>query len=193
MQKAAESQPSSMVSLIGADEEKARLLCEKASDGEVLVPANINCPGQIVISGTKAACDRAMSLSDELGCRAVALKVAGAFHSPLMCEAADELGKVLADTPINKPRIGVLSNVTADYHTEPDKIRELLKEQVTSPVRWQASIERWLSEGFDNFVEVGPNRVLTGMMRKIARKTPAVSIGTAEAVESYTFRQHQPT
>ncbi len=187
MQAAAEANPSSMVSLIGADEAKAEELCQKAAQGEVLVPANLNCPGQVVISGAKGACARAVELADEVGCRAVALKVAGAFHSPLMQSAADELGQVLASTTINEPRIPVLSNVTSDYHSSPDSIRELLQKQVTSPVRWQASVERLLGEGYDRFVEAGPGRVLTGMMRKIDRKAPTANVGTVDQVGAFEF------
>jgi [acyl-carrier-protein] S-malonyltransferase len=140
-----------------------------------------------VISGGRAACERAVNLAGDVGCRAVQLKVAGAFHSPLMQSAADELGRVLATVEIKPPRIPVLSNVTGEYHRDPESIRRLLCEQVTKPVRWQAGMERMLADGFTSFIEVGPNRVLTGMMRKIQRKAEAISVGTLEAVKKREY------
>ncbi len=183
MQEAALASPSGMVSLIGADEDKAADLCEMAAAGEVLAPANLNCPGQVVISGSKGACQRALDMAEEVGCRAVPLKVAGAFHSPLMQSAADAMRDVLARTEIRPPRLPVLSNVSGDYHGDPESIRRVLEQQVTRPVRWQACVERLIADGFDRMVEVGPNRVLTGLMRKIDRKVKAISIGTAADVE----------
>ncbi len=182
MQEAAEAHDSGMVSLIGADEAKAQALCEQAAEGDVLVPANLNCPGQVVVSGSSAACNRALTVAETLGMRAVPLKVAGAFHSPLMQAAADQLGEVLAATEIRPPEIPVLSNVTAEPHGDPDSIRGLLRRQVTSPVRWQACVKRMLADGCDQFLEIGPNRVLTGMMRKIARKAKAASINSQESI-----------
>jgi [acyl-carrier-protein] S-malonyltransferase len=184
MQQAAESSPSGMVSLIGADESKAQALCAAAAEGEVLVPANYNCPGQIVLSGSKGACERAASRAEEFGCKAVPLKVAGAFHSPLMQPAADGLARTLAETQIHAPRVAVLSNVTTQPHADPASIRRLLTEQLTQPVRWHACMERLLQDGFDTFVEVGPNRVLAGLMRKIDRKARTINVGTLEAVRA---------
>ncbi|MCB9851074.1 MAG: ACP S-malonyltransferase [Phycisphaerales bacterium] len=183
MQEAADAFPGGMVSLIGADEEKAQALCAQVSQGEAIVPANLNCPGQVVVSGTSDACLRAAEQAEEFGLRAVPLKVAGAFHSPLMQPAADRLGEVLADTKINAPRIPVMSNVTGKPHAGPDEIRELLQKQVTHAVRWQSCVEQLLADGVSRFVEVGPNRVLTGMMRKIDRKATAISISTQESIE----------
>jgi len=183
MQEAADASAGGMVSLIGADEAQATELCAKAAEGEPLVPANLNCPGQIVISGSAAACARATTLAEEFRLRAVPLKVAGAFHSPLMQPAADRLGEVLAKTEIRAPRIPVISNVTAQAHGAPDSIRELLQKQVTSAVRWQACVEHLQAQGCNRFVEVGPNRVLTGLMRKIDRKATTVCINSQEAIE----------
>lgn len=183
MQQAAEASAGGMVSLIGADEAQAKELCEKAAAGEPLVPANLNCPGQIVISGAATACARATALAEELRFRAVPLKVAGAFHSPLMQPAADRLADVLAKTEIKPPRIPVMSNVTGKPHGDPDSIRTLLQQQVTSAVRWQTCVEYLLAQGYDRFVEVGPNRVLTGLMRKIDRKARIVCINSQEAIQ----------
>lgn len=144
MQDAATATPSGMVALIGADEAQANQVCDEArgGEGDVLVPANFNAPGQIVISGTKAACERAVEVAAKLGLRATPLAVAGAFHSPIMQPAADRLAEALARTPIKPPRCPVISNVTAKPHapengvTMEDSIRRRLVEQLTAPVRW---------------------------------------------------------
>lgn len=182
MQQAAVASPSSMVSLIGADETKANEICDRARGDDVLAPANFNCPGQIVIAGSKAACERAVSVAEECSCRAVALAVAGAFHSPFMQSAADGLDPVLKDTPFVAPEIPVISNVNADYHTQPDQIRNALKQQVTQPVLWQRCVERMIDDGVEAFVEIGPGRVLTGLMRKINRKMPTKNISSFDAI-----------
>ena len=184
MQEAALASPSGMVSLIGGDEEAAVRLCAQASQGEVLSPANFNCPGQIVISGAKSACARAVEMAGEFGCRALPLKVSGAFHSALMQRAADRLGEVLRETPIRTPRIPVIANVTSEPHTDPDGVRRLLQDQVVRPVRWQESMHKLIAEGVETFFEVGPGRVLTGLMKKINRKVPTVNVSTTEHVES---------
>ena len=176
MQQASDANPSGMVSLIGADEETARTLCEKASQGEVLAPANFNCPGQIVISGARGACGRALELAEQCGCRAAALKVAGAFHSALMASAADGLATALSTVTINPPRIPVLANVDAAPHGDPDAIRDALVRQLTHPVLWQRSMERLIDDGFSRFVEVGAGRVLKGLMRKIDRRAEVVNV-----------------
>lgn len=176
MQQAALASPSGMLSLVGADESVARTLCDRAREGDVLAPANFNCPGQIVISGSRAAVERAQRLSEEVGCRAVALPVAGAFHSPLMEPAAAELAKVLADVEVRTPRIPVIANVDGDYHRDPPTIRDSLRRQVTHPVLWQRCIERLQADGVNQFVEVGPGRVLTGLLRKIDRRAAGVSV-----------------
>ena len=184
MQAAAVAQPSGMVSLVGADEKTAEALCAKARERDVLAPANFNCPGQIVIAGSKRACERAVSLADEFGCRAVPLAVAGAFHTPLMASAAEGLGPVLERTKFTTPRIPVVANVNAGYHGDVDSIRASLREQVTHPVLWQRCIERMIADGCDRFVEIGPGRVLTGLMRKINRSIAALNVATAESIAS---------
>jgi [acyl-carrier-protein] S-malonyltransferase len=184
MQQAALASPSGMVSLIGADQAAAVELCAQASQGEVLSPANFNCPGQIVISGTQGACARAVELAEKLGFRALPLKVSGAFHSALMQSAADRLGEVLRNTTVRPPRLPVLANVTAEPHTDPDAIRRLLQNQVVQPVRWQESMERLIAQGIELFCEVGPGRVLTGLMKKINRKVPTVNVSSAGDLEA---------
>ena len=184
MQEASEASPSGMVSLVGADEAVALALCERAAQGQILAPANFNCPGQVAISGAAEACRRAVELASEVGCRAVPLKVAGAFHSPFMEPAGEKLGEALAETPITRPLVPVLANVNADYHGDAATIRGWLQQQVTHPVLWAKSIERLISEGYDRFVEVGPGRVLTGLMRKINRQVKAVNVSVVQAIEA---------
>lgn len=185
MQDAAVATPSGMVALIGADEAQAAGVCEQARGGEVLVCANFNAPGQVVVSGSKAACDRAVTVAGEMGLRATALAVAGAFHSPLMAPAAERLGEALAATSIVEPGCVVMSNVTGEPHgaagagSMTDSIRQRLVEQLTSPVRWSACGE-WLigntqDGGGSEFVELSPGRTLGGLMRRIDRGTKVAS------------------
>lgn len=183
MQAASEAVSSGMVSIMGLSELEINKFCEEAAQDEILTPANFNCPGQIVISGAKAACDRALGLADKCGARAVPLTVAGAFHSALMAPAVEGLRTALAAANITKGRIGVVSNVSADYHAEPDTVRDLLREQVAKPIRWQASMERLIADGVDLFVEVGPGRTLTGLMRKIDRSITVKNFSKADALE----------
>lgn len=178
MQAASQSPPSGMVSIMGLESPAVDQLCEKAATAGVIQPANYNCPGQIVVSGEKAACEMIGRLVEEAGGRAIPLKVAGAFHSPLMQPAADGLAGVLAETPFAAPRFPVIANVNCEVHQNGDTIRRWLTEQLTKPVRWQASMERLIAEGAERFVEIGPGRVLTGLLRKIARKTPVVNFST---------------
>ncbi len=186
MQQAAAASPSGMVSLVGAEESAARTLCDRARGGEVLSPANFNCPGQIVIAGSRSACERAVALAGEFQCRAVPLAVAGAFHSPLMQSAADGLSSVLEETRFAAPRMKVIANVDAQYHVSPASIRDSLRRQVTQPVLWQRCIERMFQDGVEQFIEIGPGRVLTGLMRKINRQVSTTNVSTAESIASAT-------
>lgn len=173
MQEAAQASPSSMVALIGADEEKANAVCDNARESDILVAANFNAPGQVVISGSVSACDRAESVAQEMGLRATRLPVAGAFHSPYMQPAADRLAEALAATQINPPSCVVMSNVTAKPHeSDADSIRQRLVEQLTSPVRWAACCEFLIANNADaQFHELAPGKSLSGMMRRIDRST----------------------
>ncbi len=173
MQEAAQAADSSMVALIGADEEKANAVCDQAREGDILVAANFNAPGQVVISGSSAACDRAETVASEMGMRATRLSVAGAFHSPFMGSAGDQLAEALAATQINPPTCTVMSNVTALPHeSDPDEIRMRLVDQLTSPVRWAACCEHLIANHPDaEFHELAPGKTLGGMMRRIDRGT----------------------
>jgi len=170
MQEAAEASQGGMVALIGAEESQAQALCEEARGGEVLVPANFNAPGQIVISGSSGACERSLQVAEKMGLRATPLKVAGAFHSPLMQPAAERLSQALEEATWRTPRVPVVSNVTARPHeADAASIRGLLVSQLTHPVRWAESMA-WLTEQVSGrYVEVAPNKVLAGLMRRINR------------------------
>lgn len=175
MQDAANLTPSGMVSLLGLEPAAIEQLCNDARQpGEVLQIANYLCPGNIVVSGHKAACERVAELAVKAGAmKAIPLAVAGAFHTPLMQPAVERLTKVLAGVTLRSPRIPYVSNVDAAVHTEPEEIRQLLVQQVCSPVRWEDS-QRWmLAQGVTTFYEVGPGRVLRGLLKRIDRKVGA--------------------
>lgn len=184
MQAAAVASCGGMVSLVGGDEETARKICEEASQGEVLGAANFNCPGQVVIAGSQSACERAVVAAEAEGCRAIPLAVAGAFHSPFMESAAAGLVSVLAGAMFIAPRIPVISNVNADYHGDADSIRAALCKQVTQPVLWQKCVERLIADGVSELVEIGPGRVLTGLMRRIDRRQTIINVSKAESLSS---------
>ena len=184
MQAAADSSQGSMVSILGLDEEKVRQLCAKAADGELLVPANFNCPGQIVLSGTKSACERAEKLAADFGAiKAVVLRVAGAFHSTMMSPAAESLKQALAQTNIATPEIKVIANISAQYYTSGDQIREGLTKQLIQSILWQNCMEKLLADGVEIFYEIGPGRVLTGLMRKINRRANIINISGGESLK----------
>jgi [acyl-carrier-protein] S-malonyltransferase len=172
MQAAADAQPSGMVSILGLTEEQVSRVCDEVRGaGEVLQIANHLCPGNIAVSGDTAACQRVADAAVAAGAmRTVPLAVAGAFHTALMQPAVERLAAALADVPMKMGRIPVISNVDGRPHLEPEEMRQLLVKQVVSPVRWEASMRFLVDEGFDTFYEVGPGRVLRGLMKRIHRK-----------------------
>lgn len=175
MQDAAEASDGGMVALIGADEAQAQAVCDEGAQGEVLVCANFNAPGQIVLSGHASACERATSVAEKMGLRATRLEVAGAFHSPLMEPAADRLREALEKVELREPGCPVVSNVTAAPHESVQSIRERLVEQLVRPVRWDQSC-RWLIENTPSPMhELAPGKVLSGLMRRIDRSVKVVN------------------
>lgn len=173
MQKACELKPSTMAAIIGLPDEKVEEVL-KSVDG-VVVCANYNCPGQIVISGEEPAIDEACKLLSEAGARrALKLKVGGAFHSPLMEPARAELAAAIEKTEFHTPVCPVYQNVDAKPHTDPAEIKANLVAQLTSPVRWTASVQQMVADGADEFTELGPGKVLQGLVSKID-KTVAVA------------------
>jgi len=170
MQDASDATPSGMVSIIGKELSEVEAICDTNRGDGVLQVANILCPGNIVISGSLEACERVAEQAAAERFNAIPLAVAGAFHTPLMKPADEILKKALAETPMNPPRIPVISNVDAESHSEVDAIRSILVRQILNPVLWEKSIRILLDEGFDTFYEVGPGRVLRGLMKRIDRK-----------------------
>ena len=173
-----------MAAVLGLDAAIIEKVCEDTI-GEVFV-ANYNCPGQIVITGEERAVERASEGCKEAGAkRVVPLKVSGPFHSPLLQEAGQKLAVELEKVKISEPKIGYLSNVTADYVTDPEKIRSLLPLQVCHSVCWQQTVERLIADGADEFVEIGPGKTLSGFMRKINREIKCSNIDKVEDLKKY--------
>ena len=174
MQKACEKEPSTMAAIIGLDDEAVENVCAGIFD--VVVPANYNSPGQVVISGSIQGIDVACEKLKEAGAkRALPLKVGGSFHSPLMEPARVELAEAINQTAINAPICPIYQNVDALPVTDPVKIKENLIAQLTSPVRWTQIAENMISDGATTFVEVGPGTVLQGLVKKVSREVEAYS------------------
>jgi len=175
MQKACEIQPSTMAAILGLDDFTVEDICERATD--IVVPANYNCPGQLVISGTIAGVDYACEKLLEAGAkRALKLNVGGAFHSPLMQSAKMELQHAIAHTDIKEPICPIYQNIDAKPYTDPEKIKHNLIEQLTGPVRWTQIVTHMLEDGATSFTEVGPGNVLQGLVKKVDR---AAATGSA--------------
>ena len=173
MQAACEANPGTMAAVLGLPDEKVVEICESVSG--VVVAANFNCPGQIVISGDVDAVDAACVALKEAGARrALKLPVGGAFHSPLMAPAAEDLKAAILKTDFHKPFCPIYQNVTAKAETEPGIIRENLLKQLTAPVRWTQSVQNMIADGATEFYEFGPGDVLKGLIRKI---NPEVQVG----------------
>jgi [acyl-carrier-protein] S-malonyltransferase len=179
MQAAADSISGSMVSVLGLERPVLEPLCNQAREGEVLQLANLLCPGNIVVSGHKGACERLTRLAEAAGAmRVVPLAVAGAFHTPLMEAARERLRRALETVEFQNPRIPVVSNVDSLPHDDPAKIRTLLLEQLVSPVLWEDSMRRMITEhGVVQFYELGSGRVLRGLLKRIDRNVACENIG----------------
>ena len=172
MQKACEATPSTMAAIIALPDEKVEEICAAVNaEGEVCVPANYNCPGQLVISGSvpgiDAACEKMLAAGAK---RALKLKVGGAFHSPLMEPARAELAAAIEATPIHKPSCPVYQNVSTKGETCPETIKANLIAQLTAPVRWTQSVQNMIADGADHFIELGPGAVLQGLVKKINKE-----------------------
>jgi [acyl-carrier-protein] S-malonyltransferase len=185
MQAAADATEGGMVSIIGLDEEKVNQLCDEASEGELLAAVNFNCPGQIVVSGSKSACERAEKLAEKYGAiKAIKLEVAGAFHTEMMSSAADALREALADCEISEPsQTKTIANINAEYYQSSEEIKDGLVKQLTCPILWQKCMERLLADGVEKFYEIGPGRVLTGLMKRINRKMKVTNLSNLQAIQ----------
>jgi [acyl-carrier-protein] S-malonyltransferase len=168
MQKACEAEPSTMAAIVGLDDNIVEEVC--ASVDEVVVPANYNCPGQLVISGSFAGIDKACELLTARGAkRALKLTVGGAFHSPLMEPAREELAAAIESTTFSKPVCPVYQNVNAQPTSDPDVIKQNLIAQLTAPVRWTQTVQNMIADGATSFTEIGPGTVLQGLVKKVDR------------------------
>ena len=185
MQQASDAEPSGMTSIMGLDLEKVEQACAQVRDeGGIVRVANLNSPGQVVISGALAAVAAAADLARDAGARrAIPLPVAGAFHSPLMASAAEGLAARLRDTEIRETEIPVIANVTARPARTPEEVRKNLVLQLTSPVLWERSMRSLCSEGIKDFLEPGPGTVLAGLMKKINRDATVTGYPDAAAIE----------
>jgi [acyl-carrier-protein] S-malonyltransferase len=177
MQAAADANPGGMLSILGLEREQVESVCSKAANAGLIQVANLLCPGNIAVSGTQPALAEAERLVAEQGGRTVRLAVAGAFHTALMKPADDQLAAALQGVELHPPRIPVWSNVDAKPHTNPEEIRQLLIRQVVSPVLWEETVRGWMAEGFDKFYEIGPGRVLAGLLKRVQRKIDCTNVG----------------
>ncbi len=170
MQKACEQQPSTMAAILGLEDEVIEHICAGITD-EIVVPANYNCPGQLVISGTVRGIELAVAQLTAAGAkRAIVLEVGGAFHSPLMQPAQDELAAAIAETPINAPICPIYQNVNATPERDPERIKQNLISQLTAPVRWTQTVQHMLQDGITEFIEVGgTGKVLQSFVKKVER------------------------
>lgn len=177
MQAACEEQPGTMAAILGLDDATVERICQEISQqGAVVVAANYNCPGQLVISGSRAGIEQACEAMKAAGAkRALPLPVGGAFHSPLMQSAEAALAEAIARTTFSAGRCAVYQNVDAAPHTDPDEIRQNLIRQLTAPVRWTQLVQRMTQDGATEFVECGPGKVLQGLVKKISPQAATAS------------------
>jgi [acyl-carrier-protein] S-malonyltransferase len=176
MQLACELQPSTMAAILGAEDEVVERVCRSLED--IVVPANYNCPGQIVISGTVEGVDKACALLEKEGAlRTIKLNVSGAFHSPLMQPAKERLEMAIHATKFSKPICPIHQNVTGQAVSNPDIIQANLIAQLTAPVKWTQTMRQMVQNGATGFTEVGPGKVLSGLIKKLNRQMPIESVG----------------
>ena len=182
MQDAADATPSGMVSVLMLPLEEVQAIREAASSKGLLQIANYLCPGNLVLSGENAACEYAVELAEAKGARVVPLAVAGAFHTSIMHPADERLAAALAPVSMQSPRIPVISNVDVQAHSDPEELKQILVQQVINPVRWEDSMRNLLDQGIEQFYEIGPGRVLTGLLKRVNRKTPCTVINDSATV-----------
>ena len=177
MQKACEAVPGTMAAILGLDDEVVEEVCDKITD-EIVVAANYNCPGQLVISGSVSGVEKAVEMLKEAGARrAIVLNVGGAFHSPLMKPAREELRTAIESTVFHQPQCPIFQNVDAKKSLDPSDIQNNLVQQLTAPVRWTQTMQNMIADGVTEFVEVGgTGKVLKGMILKVDRKIPISAI-----------------
>ena len=186
MQKACDAKDGTMAALIGCEGENLEKLLEEASKAGIIQPANFNSPGQVALSGDRSAIEKTVAVAKDFGAKkALPLKVGGAFHSPLMEPAGEPLAEVLAEIEFKPARIDVVTNVEAEPQNDPDKLRELLIKQITSPVLWRQSLEKMHSEGVTRFVEIGPGKVLSGLVKRTLKGAQIENIDHLEDMQKF--------
>jgi len=186
MQEAVPVGVGGMAAVLGMETDALEKICRESAEGQAVAPANYNCPGQIVISGHMEAVKRAAARAEAAGAKKVVmLPVSAPFHSSLMKPAAEKLGKTLEAVTVQELKIPVLSNVEADFYPGKDDVKRLLTEQVDHPVRWIEEMEKMVREGVDKCVEIGPGKVLNGLVRKISRETAMQSIENPDSIKEF--------
>ena len=186
MQEAVPVGVGGMAAVLGMETEVLEQICKESAEGQAVSPANYNCPGQIVISGHMEAVKRAAARAEAAGAKKVVmLPVSAPFHSSLMKPAAEKLGKALEPITVHDLKIPVLSNVEADFYPSKNDVKRLLTEQVDHPVRWIEEMEKMVREGVDKCVEIGPGKVLNGLVRKISRETAMQSIENPDSIKDF--------
>jgi [acyl-carrier-protein] S-malonyltransferase len=186
MQEAVPVGVGGMAAVLGMETAELEQICKESAEGQSVAPANYNCPGQIVISGHMEAVKRAAAKAEAAGAKKVVmLPVSAPFHSTLMKPAAEKLAKALEPITVQDLKIPVLSNVEADFYSSKNDIKRLLTEQVDHPVRWIEEMEKMVREGVDKCVEIGPGKVLNGLVRKISRETAIQSIENPDSIKEF--------
>lgn len=183
MQQAVPEGEGAMAAVMKLDDDVIAKVCREVSEGDVVSPANFNCPGQVVISGKANAVGRASTLLKEKGGRVIPLKVSAPFHCALMASAATQLDAQLADVEFGLPVPPVVTNVEATPNMDAIRIRSLLVQQVTAPVRWTESVRYMIDEGVSTFIEFGPGNVLAGLISKIDKSVEVISVGSPDGIE----------
>ncbi|MCK4284277.1 MAG: ACP S-malonyltransferase [Candidatus Brocadiae bacterium] len=194
MQEACEENPGTMCSIIGLEDAQVEQACQTARErtGSGVWPANYNCPGQLVVSGQEAAVQAAAQLCTELGARrTIRLDVAGGFHTQLMKPAAERLAAALAGAHIRRPDHPIVSNVTGQPTEDPKEIGRLLVQQITSPVRWADSMRWFIDQGVEHYYEVGPGRVLRGLLKRTDASKTCLSVSNVQHVLTYAERERR--
>ncbi|WP_137789694.1 ACP S-malonyltransferase [Bacillus sp. E(2018)] len=185
MEEAVPAGVGTMAAVIGFDQERLETITKEASHGEESVQiANLNCPGQIVISGTVGGVEKASALAKEEGAKVIPLQVSGPFHSSLMKPAAEKYNDILNEIVINEATIPVIANVTAKAITDRNEIKDKLIEQLYSPVRWEETVRELMELGVDTFVEIGPGKVLSGLVKKVNRRANVIAVSDLETIKT---------
>jgi len=184
MHQAATEHPGGMAAIIGLDIGRVEKICEQASSVGIIVIANLNSPGQVVISGEKRGIDEAVREAEEAGAKkAIPLKVSGAWHSPLMRSAQEKLTQEIERTHFVDPKIPLVANISADYVRDAGSIKKALIEQICGIVRWEDSMKRIIEDDFGTFIEVGPGKVLSGLLRRIDREVKVLNVGNKASLK----------